>query len=92
MQIHKDPTIRFSPGMSRKDSALKKKTQNIMRMKMIVIMSNNDNNNNHNSNSTCNYDYYFVGLRPSVIFCKTAPTLLVVAICLEVHLHNEDPS
>ena len=77
--------------MSRKDSALKKKTQNIMMMKMIVIMSNNDNNNN-NSNSTCNYDYYFVGLRPSVIFCKTAPTLLVVAICLEVHLHNEDPS
>ena len=82
--------------MSRKDSALKKKTQNIMMimmMKMIVIMSNNDNNNNNNnSNSTCNYDYYFVGLRPSVIFCKTAPTLLVVAICLEVHLHNEDPS
>ena len=77
--------------MSRKDSALKKKTQNIMMMKMIVVMSNNDNNNN-NSNSTCNYDYYFVGLRPSVIFCKTAPTLLVVAICLEVHLHNEDPS
>ena len=82
--------------MSRKDSALKKKTQNIMMimmMKMIVIMSNNDNNNNNNnSNSTCNYDYYFVGLRPSVIFCKTAPTVLVVAICLEVHLHNEDPS
>ena len=77
--------------MSRNDSALKKKTQNIMMMKMIVVMSNNDNNNN-NSNSTCNYDYYFVGLRPSVIFCKTAPTLLVVAICLEVHLHNEDPS
>ena len=75
MQIHKDPTIRFSPGMTRKDSALKKKTQNIMMimmMKMIVIMSNNDNNNNNNnnnSNSTCNYDYYFVGLRPSVIFC-----------------------
>ena len=58
----------------------------IMMMMMMMIMLI--------INSTCNYDYYFVGLRHSVIICKTAPALHIVAICLGVHLHvhNEDPS